>query len=289
MRSVTSAVAATRTRGFRTLAAAGACLLLTAGCATRSAAQHQPASSSKTSTTASASSSSSTSSGPKVLRLTHLLLSAQQPVHLAPTASRLCATSPHTAALSAFPMTSSLEVVPKQLLIAPSQGDGVWFMTGYQKHYALYGSGYNPPTRSGYVYFNPQQIVPAKTKNVMLCAEYYDASRTTSAKTGDWFTAQYSGTNPAGPIHGAYDNVPEAYATTGTHRWLVASFTMGSINFAKGEPGFGTENAGASFRLQYNTPTYFDRFWLVTKGVPSTAPLSTLNSKTLSTFISKYH
>ena len=41
------------------------------------------------------------------------------------------------ASLSAFPMTSSLKVVPKQLLIAASQGDGVWFMNGFHTHYSL--------------------------------------------------------------------------------------------------------------------------------------------------------
>ncbi len=270
------------------MVAGGACLLLTSGCGTASPAHHSAAKS-KASAAAHTSGSSSTSSGPKVPHLTHLVLSAQQPVHLAPTASRLCATPPAKASMSAFPLTSSLEVVPNQLLVTTSQGDGVWFLAGYQKHYALYGAGYYPPTRGGYVYFNPQQIVAAKTKNVMLCVEYYDASRTTSAKTGDWLTVQFAGTNTAGPVHGAYDNVPEAYATTGTHHWLVASFTMGGITFAKGEPGIGTENGGSSFRLQYNTPTYFDRFWLVTKGVPSTAPLSALNSQTLPSFISKYH
>ncbi len=286
MRSIgAGARTAVRTRGIRTLAAAGACLLLAAGCGSRPAATHPASSASQ----ASASSSSSTSSGPKVLRLSHLVLTAQQPVRLAPTASKLCATPPRTASLSAFPMTSSLEVVPKQLQIVASQGDGVWFMSSFHKHYSLYGAGYNAPTRSGYVYFDPQQLVPAKTANVMLCAEYYDATRTTSSKTGNWFTAQYSGTNPKGPIQGAYDNVPEAYATTGTHHWLVASFTMGGINFAAGDSGIGKENAGASFRLYYNTPTYFDRFWIVTKGVPSTRPLSTLNTKTLSAFIAKYH
>ena len=258
-------------------------LVVAAGCASQTPGASSASSPSKSSTAAPAAKS-------KIIRLSALHLSHQQPITLAPGASRACATQPTTPSLSAFPAPAANVVAPAgQLLVAPGQGDGPWQIQARAGHYALLASGFWPPTSSGYVYFNTQKSVPAGTKNVVLCAEYYDAHHTTSVKTGDWLTAQFSGTNTAGPSHGAYDNVPEVYATTGTHHWLVASFTMSGINFAKGDKGAGMENNGTDFRIQYNTPTYFDRFWLVTKGAPTVKSLAKMNTAALSAFVAKYH
>ena len=258
-------------------------LVVTAGCAGQT-----PGASSASAPSQSSAASSATK--PRITRLGALHLSRQQPITLAPGASRACAAQPTSPTLSAFPAPAANVVPPTdQLLVAPGQGDGPWQIQARAGHYALLASGFWPPTSMGYVYFNTQQSVPAGTKNVVLCAEYYDAHHTTSVTKGDWLTAQFSGTNTAGPSHGAYDNAPEVYATTGTHRWLVASFTMSGINFAKGDKGAGMENNGTDFRIQYNTPTYFDRFWLVTKGVPTAKSLAAMNTAALSAFVAKYH
>gem|GEM_PF-3844408 len=217
-----------------------------------------------------------------------LTLPAQQPVTLAPTASKLCAAGPAAAQWSAVPSSTVKSVPPGQLRITPSGGDGPWLLGVHDNRYSLYGIGYYAPTNSGMVYLSTGGGVPAGTKNVMLCVEYYDASKTTSSQTGNWLTVQYSGTNPKGPVNGAYDSTTESYALTGTGQWLTASFTLTDINFAKGDPGAAKENGGADMRVDYNAPTYFDRFWLVTTGVQPTQALATTDTATLDAFMSKY-
>ena len=64
---------------------------------------------------------------------------------------------------------------------------------------------------------------------------------------------------------------------------------MTGINFAPGDKGIGAENFGADFRVYYNAPTYFDRFWLVVSGVKATQALAAPDMKALTTFIAKYH
>ena len=277
--------AQTQTGRLSAMAALTVSLLIAAGCAGQA-----PGASSAAKSPKAKSSSAAKAAKPKTTHLGALHLGHQQPITLAPGASRACATEPTQPTLSAFPAPAANVVAPAgQLLVAPPQGDGPWQVEARAGHYALLASGFWPPTSRGYVYFNTQQSLPAGTKNVVLCAEYYDAHRTTSVTKGDWLTAQFSGTNSAGPNHGAYDNVPEVYATTGTHRWIVASFTMSGINFAKGDKGAGMENNGTDFRIQYNAPTYFDRFWLVTKGAPTAKSLATVNTAALSAFVAKYH
>jgi hypothetical protein len=210
-------------------------------------------------------------------------------VVLAPTASPLCSAGPSAAKWSAVPSSTVKSMPTGQFRVAPSGGDGPWLLGVHAKRYSLYGIGYNPPTQSGYVYLATDGGIPAGTKNALLCVEYYDAAKTTSAKTGDWLTVEYSGTNPKGPVGGAYDNSTESYALTGTGKWLTASFTLTDINFAKGEPGAAKENSGADLRVAYNAPTYFDRFWLVTKGVKPTKALSGPDTAALTAFIAKYH
>lgn len=252
--------------------------LLLAGCATQGTAAVTKASS------AAAPAPAPAPTGPPA----SLVLPTQQPVRLAPTASPLCAKGPASAALSAVPNGAVKAMPAGQLRITPSGGDGPWLLGVHDNRYSLYGIGYNAPTDNGYVYLSTNGGIPAGTKNVMLCVEYFDAARTTSAATGDWLTVQYSGTNTQGPLNGAYDNSSESYALTGSGHWLTASFTLTAINFAKGEPGAGKENGGADLRVYYNSPTYFDRFWLVTSAVPATQALSTLNRTALDAFIAKY-
>ncbi len=123
------------------------------------------------------------------------------------------------------------------------------------------------------LYLTAGGVVPAGTKNVMLCLEYDDSI------AGVPLTLQYSGTNTAGPVSGAYDASPDIYVTGGTKQWLVGSFTMTDINFAKGDPGVGKENGNADFRVTSQsqgqaTPFTVDRAWLVVSGVPATQSLA---------------
>lgn len=255
--------------------------LLAAGCASSSG----PASAVSSAASPPAASGASASAPTSPAALT---LPAQQPVALAPTASPLCSAGPSAAQWSAVPSSTVKSMPSGQFRVAPSGGDGPWLLGVHAKRYSLYGIGYNPPTQSGYVYLATDGGLPAGTKNAMLCVEYYDAAKTASAKTGDWLTVQYSGTNPKGPVGGAYDNSTESYALTGTGKWLTASFTLTDINFAKGEPGAAKENSGADLRVFYNAPTYFDRFWLVTKGVKPTQALAAPDAAALTAFIAKY-
>jgi len=221
-----------------------------------------------------------------------LALPAQQPVTLAQTASSLCAKGPTSPALTAVPVGLLKVPLPLgQLQIASSGGDGPWLLGVHDTRSSLYGMGlYAPgvPTNTGYVYLSTDGGIPAGTKNAMLCVEYYDGSKTTSTKTGDWLAAQYSGTNAQGPGNGAYDYSTESYALTGTGKWLTASFTLTNINFANGDVGEGQENGGADLRVYYNSPTYFDRFWLVTTGVQPTQALAAPNTSALDGFVQKY-
>lgn len=218
-----------------------------------------------------------------------LRLPRQEAVTLAPTASALCAKGPAGAKWSAVPSGSVPSLPPGQSFIAASGGDGPWLLTPWQGRLSLFGAGYYAPTDAGFVYISSNGGLPKGTTTAMLCVEYYDAARTTSAKTGDWLAVQYSGLNPKGPVNGAYDSAPELYALTGTHKWLTASFTLSDINFAPGDKGVAAENSGADLRVQYNTPTYFDRFWFVATGVKPGPDLAAPNMATLTQFIAKYH
>ena len=221
-------------------------------------------------------------------KVTPLVLPRQEGVTLAPTASPLCAKGPAGAQWSAVPSGSVPGLPLDQSYVAPSGGDGPWLLVPWHGRVSLYGAGYYAPTEAGFVYISSNGVLPKGTTNAMLCVEYYDAAKTTST-SGDWLTVQYSGTNPKGPVNGAYDNTTEVYALTGTHKWLTASFTLTDINFAPGDKGVAAENSGADFRVQYNTPTYFDRFWLVVSGVKPTTALAGMNSSTLTAYIAKYH
>jgi hypothetical protein len=121
----------------------------------------------------------------------------------------------------------------------------------------------------GELYFSAGGAVTAGTKNVMLCAEVYDG------RSGVQLSAQFSGTNTAGPVSGAYDSAPQSYLTAGTGKFYTLSFDFSGIAFAKGGAGVGKENGGADFRITMVPLTSagldFKRVWLVTQGVPTEA------------------
>ena len=118
-------------------------------------------------------------------------------------------------------------------------------------------------------------------RNVALCIETYDAA------AGQVIAADYSGTNTAGPLQGAYDAAPQAYLTAATKKWWTLAFIFTGINFQKGASGAGKENAQADFRVQVGPPmngnVYFDRAWLVTQGVPAGKSLAATPSATATT------
>ena len=99
-----------------------------------------------------------------------------------------------------------------------------------------------------------------------------------------------------------YDATRERIASLGDDRILIAhdratlndtthhaSRGMGAIG-ASGLSGFGCiPRLWSRIWVQYNTPTYFDRFWLVVNGVKPTAALAGMNTAALTAHIAKYH
>lgn len=203
-------------------------------------------------------------------------------VTLAPGASHLCGKPPAAgnplftalnSAQSGWPSPSSAGGLSPVMADAP--GDDGWSTPGTaggrQAIQVIPGqSSSGSPFTYTELYFTSAGVVPPSTANVMLCLQYLDGP------AGADIGLQYSGTNTSGPVNGAYDAAPEVYATKGTNKWLVGSFTMTAIHFASGGAGAGAENYGADFRVTGGnaTPFWVDAAWLVISHVPAAQSLA---------------
>ncbi len=209
---------------------------------------------------------------------------ASASVALAPGASQLCAkppaaTSPLYAALDSDQSTwtppASATGLSPVMFNQPGQ-DG-WSSPGTQggkKAIQVMPGQSSSGTPYSYseIYFTSGGAVPGSTANVMLCLQYYDGT------AGAQIALQYSGTNTAGPVNGAYDAAPELYVTKGTNKWLVGSFSMTAINFGSGDSGVGAENGQSDFRVtgENATPFWVDAAWLVVANVKGTQSMAAM-------------
>ncbi len=223
--------------------------------------------------------SSNTSSGSGTSSSTS---SASATATLAPGASTLCSTAPTNPKLtvtlnSPGSPTINSSYAGLQVLNEDAAGaDGPFTIApidGKTVVEPLAGKGTNGAFTYSQLYFSANGGVPASVKNAELCLEAYDA------KAGQVISADFSGTNPAGPVGGAYDAAPEAYVTSGTDKWYTLSFNLSGIAFQSGGSGIAKENGSADFRVGLQPPlqqgaVYFERAWLVTNGVPTVPSLS---------------
>ena len=198
---------------------------------------------------------------------------------LAPKASSLCSKTPTNAPLTlrmdtpGAPAVNPGDVGLQAINESGSGLDGPYTLSSVDNVNVVEpvpGNGANGPFDYGELYFSANGAVPASVTNVELCAEVYDAA------SGDVLTAEFSGTNPAGAVAGAYDAAPQAYSTSGTKKWYTISFNFSGIAFQAGGAGIGKENGSADFRINLGPPivqgaVYFKRVWLVTQNVPSEA------------------
>lgn len=202
---------------------------------------------------------------------------------LAPKASPLCATPPTSQSLTLRMDTPGAPAVNPgdvalQAINENAQGaDGPFTLAAVDNTTVVEpvvgSSSTGTPLTYAELYFSANGAVPASVKNVEVCTEIYDAT------AGQVLSADFSGTNTAGPQQGAYDASPEAYVTSGTKKWYTISFNFSGIAFQSGGSGIGKENGGADFRIDIQPPVqqgavYFKRMWLVTQNVPTKASLS---------------
>ena len=202
---------------------------------------------------------------------------------LAPKANKLCATPPSNPKLDlrldtpGAPTVNSSDVALQAINESAQGSDGPFTLASVDNTTVVEpvagSSSTGTPLTYGELYFSTNGAIPASVKNVEICVEVYDAA------ASEGISAQFSGTNPAGPVNGAYDAAPEAYVTSGTKQWYTLSFNFSGIAFQAGGAGIGLENGSADFRINIGPPiqqgaVYFKRIWLVTQNVPTNPSLA---------------
>ena len=199
---------------------------------------------------------------------------------LAAKASELCAKPPTNPKLDlrldtpGSPAVNPAEAALQAINYGAAGDDGPFTLTTVDNTTVIQpvaGIPTGPPY--GELYFWTGGAVPASVQNVEVCLEVYDAI------AGQQISAQFSGTNTAAPVGGAYAAAPQAYITSGTKQWYTLSFNFSGIAFQAGASGSGKENASADFRINLQPPfnsgaVYFKRIWLVTQNVPTQASLA---------------
>ena len=202
---------------------------------------------------------------------------------LAPKANKLCATPPTNPKLDlrldtpGAPTVNSSAVALQAINESAQGSDGPFTLATVDNTTVAEPvagtSSTGTPLTYGELYFSTNGAIPASVKNVEMCVEVYDAA------SGAGISAQFSGTNTAGPVNGAYDAAPEAYVSSGSKQWYTLSFNFSGIAFQAGGAGIGLENGSADFRISIAPPiqqgaVYFKRIWFVTQNVPTNPSLA---------------